>query len=56
MVYIVEKGLFEMRVPFLKLRPCKKYTSFFNVITCRVLAKYCFILKNMNFYTLCFTF
>ena len=36
---------FEMRIPFLYLRPCKKYTSFLNEITCRVSAKYCFIKK-----------
>ena len=43
MVYVVEKvWLFEMRVPFLQLCPCKKFTSFLNEITSRVSAKYCF--------------
>ena len=43
MVYNVEKVLlFEMRVSFLLLRLCKKYTSFLNEKTCRVSAKYCF--------------
>ena len=49
-VYIVERvWLFEMRVPLPIVSPCKKYTSLFIEITCRVLIKYCFICKSMYF-------
>ena len=41
---------FEMRVPLLYRRLCKKYKSFLNEITCRVSAKPLFVYRSMIFY------